>query len=87
MPFCRGDLHIRGLRIHDYHGLHIRDLRGHDLQVLQTNDNFLWSQELSWNPLPEFYTLLYIGRAAGLEPELVNKLAALPRYQIAIPAL
>jgi hypothetical protein len=30
--------------------------------------------------------LLYEGRAAGFEPELV-KLAALPRYQWAIPAL
>jgi hypothetical protein len=30
--------------------------------------------------------LLYVGRAAGFEPELV-KLAALPRYQWAIPAL
>jgi hypothetical protein len=42
--------------------------------------NFLW-------PLPvSLRFILYVGRAAGFEPELV-KPAALPRYQWAIPAL
>jgi hypothetical protein len=38
-----------------------------------------------FNPSP-WGVLLYEGRAAGFEPELV-KLAPLPRYQWAIPAL
>jgi hypothetical protein len=41
MTFRLGDLHIRGLRIHDYHIRDLHDLRGHDLQALQTNDSML----------------------------------------------
>jgi hypothetical protein len=37
-------------------------------------------------PLPEVYCILCKGRVAEFEPELVQ-LAALPRFQCAIPAL
>jgi hypothetical protein len=40
---------------------------------------FSWSHAWSLNLFPKVL-ILYMGRAAGFEPELV-KLAALPRYQ------
>jgi hypothetical protein len=46
--------------------------------------DFLWPQ--AWSLNPSLRCLLHEGRAAGFEPELV-KLAGLPCYQWAIPAL
>jgi hypothetical protein len=40
-------------------------------QVKKNFFHFLWTQAWSLNPLPEMF-LLYMGRGAGFEPELLN---------------
>jgi hypothetical protein len=53
--------------------MHVLEYQEHFLKLCMASDVVL-------TPLLEVYILLYIGRAAGFEPELV-KLVALPRFQ------